>query len=367
MTTISGVNIRDGAGWRRGVDVIVEGNQITEISEPTGREGARTLCPGPIDLQVNGGGGLMLGECRTSDDLIRIAAAHQQLGTAAILPTLISDTPEETARIIDLVASTDDPAILGLHLEGPHLALPGAHDPAHLRPMEAEDLALYLDAKARVGHLIVTLAPEKVTFEQIGTLVEAGVIVSLGHSNCDYDTACAAFEAGARMATHLFNAMSGLHHRAPGLLGAALDKAPSFGLIADGHHVHGAGLRLAFRARAEALVLVSDAMAVAGTDAQEFTLNGRRIAREDGRLMLEDGTLAGADLSLLDGVRYFAEAVGLPLVEALPFAFDAPHRVLMGEPNVLKVGDQASFLVVEGQAVRPFDPSMAEAGRRRRQ
>jgi len=355
MTLYTGLDLLDGDGLRRDTTLRIEDGVITGIGDPVGGEavdlsenGKRALvCRGFIDLQVNGGGGLMLGDCQTVADIARLAQAHRGGGTTALLPTLISDRAQTTARIIDLVAEAAQvvPGVLGLHLEGPHLAIAGAHDPAHLRPMSEADLALYLDAAARVPHLMITLAPEQATPAQIAALAEAGVIVSLGHSGCDYDTACRAFDAGARGATHLFNAMSGLHHRAPGLVGAALDRAEVIGLIADGVHVHAAALRLAMRARPEAICLVSDAMAVAGTRDRQFDLAGRRIIRSEGRLTLDDGTLAGADLTQARAVEVMTSIGAFDRLAALKAAFDTPHRVLTGQPNRIAVGEPADLLL----------------------
>ena len=138
--------------------------------------------------------------------------------------------------------------------------------------------------------------------------------------------------------------MSGLHHREPGMVGAALDRADWIGLIADGVHVHDAGLRLAWAAARERLILVSDAMAVAGTDNPGFTLGGRAITRAEGRLTLADGTLAGADITMIGAARHMAKALGVPLTQVLPLAFDAPHRLLTGRPNRIAPGSPARLI-----------------------
>jgi len=363
MTLYSGLDLLDGDGLRPDQALRVTDGRVAELRPRRAADrgtdlsegGPRALvCPGFLDLQVNGGGGLMLGDCATPDDLSRLAAAHRAGGTVGLLPTLISDTPETTARIIDLVAeaAAGDPAILGLHLEGPHLAIPGAHDPAHLRPMSDTDLALYRDGARRLPHLLITLAPERVTPAQIAALAEAGAIVSLGHSGASHDLAAAAYAAGARHATHLFNAMSGLHHRAPGMVGAALDHAPWIGLIADGVHVHDACLRLAWQVARDRLILVSDAMAVAGTADDGFTLAGRTITRAGGRLTLADGTLAGADVTMIGAVRHMAAATGAALAETLPLAFDTPHRLLTGAPNKIATGTPARLICLQGDSLR---------------
>ena len=181
--------------------------------------------------------------------------------------------------------------------------------------MEEADLALLVDAARRLPALIVTVAPASVTAAQIAALAAAGAVVSLGHSDGGAAEAEAAFAAGARMVTHLFNAMSQLGNREPGLVGAALDaEGVRAGLIADGIHVAPVSMRLALAAKrgADGIFLVTDAMAVAGTDLDGFTLNGRRILRRDGRLTLADGTLAGADLDFAGAIRVLVRDGGDP-------------------------------------------------------
>ncbi|MEM1388741.1 MAG: N-acetylglucosamine-6-phosphate deacetylase [Pseudomonadota bacterium] len=298
--------------------------------------GGGILSPGYVDLQVNGGDGIMLGDAPSVTSLRLIAAAHRRLGSVRILPTLITDVPAVTARAIEAAASAcaaGVPGIAGLHLEGPHLSVArkGAHKADLIRPMAEADLAQLIDAKAQLPVLKVTLAPESTTPAQVSRLAQAGIIVALGHSDADFDTCLQYFEAGATCVTHLFNAMSQLGNRAPGLVGAALAAdAVSAGLIADGYHVHPAVMRAAWAAKTGpgALYLVSDAMAVAGTDETVFTLHGREISRACGRLRLADGTLAGADLDLTRALSVLVNEVGVTLSAALAAAVSVPARVI---------------------------------------
>lgn len=280
--------------------------------------GGGTLMPGFVDLQVNGGGGVMFNDAPSLHTLRIIAEAHRRLGTAAILPTLITDTPAKTTAAIQAARAAIDTGvhgILGLHLEGPHLAVSrkGAHDASLIRPMTQADCAELTQAARDLPNLMITVAPEAVSCAQITALTEAGVIVFLGHSDAGYDVACAAYAAGAKGATHLFNAMSGLASREPGMVGAALNTpTAAAGLIADGVHVHPATIRSALAAKKgpEQIFLVTDAMATAGSDITGFELGGRYIQRHDGRLTLSDGTLAGADLSMAQALRVMIEDVG---------------------------------------------------------
>jgi N-acetylglucosamine-6-phosphate deacetylase len=335
-----GIRLHDAA-------LLVHPNGRAEITPPASLpQDCRThdltggvILPGFVDLQVNGGGGVMFNDHQTPQALDTIARAHAGIGTAGLLPTLITDRPEVTVAAIDAVARAIDekiPGIAGLHLEGPHLSLArkGAHDPALIRPMEDEDLRLLLDAADRIGNVMVTLAPENVRLEQIKSLARAGIVVSLGHTDADYDSCMAAFDAGARCATHLFNAMSQLGSRQPGLVGAALSHGGVHaGLIADGVHVHPASLRVCLAAKVGPgeMFLVTDAMAPAGTDDDGFTLNGRRVTRRDGRLTLEDGTLAGADLSMPRALSVLIDQVGVPLEQAIARATSIPAGLLRSD------------------------------------
>lgn len=312
------------------------------------------IMPGFVDLQVNGGGGLMV-DARTDHDTLRhICATHRMLGCAGILPTLITDTAEVTARVIDAgiqATRAHTPGFLGLHLEGPHLdpRRKGAHDLDLVRPMDDDDLARLIHAARHLPVLLITVAPEAVTHAQISALTEAGAIVSLGHSDCDFDVAQAAHSAGASFTTHLFNAMSQMGHRQPGMVGAALSGDGFIGLIADGIHVHPAAMRVALAARQTGVVLVTDCMAFAGTDLTEMQLNGRPMQRKDGRLTLTDGTLAGADLRMDKAIRVLVEQVGIPLERALAMATSEPARAV-GIDNrfgALAAGRQADMILLD--------------------
>jgi N-acetylglucosamine-6-phosphate deacetylase len=342
VTVFTGAAIFDGDRLHEDAALVVEDGQIAAILPVAeAPEGARveldggTLAPGFIDIQVNGGAGILLNDKPDVEGIAAICAAHGRLGTTGLLPTLITDTPEATRATIEagVAAAGSVPGFLGLHLEGPHLDLrrKGAHDPRLIRPMTPDDLATLCDAAARLPALVVTLAPASATTEQIAALAGAGAIVSLGHSEAALAEARAAFGAGARMVTHLFNAMSQLGNREPGLVGAALDDAGvSAGLIADGIHVAPESIRAALAAKrgTDTVFLVTDAMAVAGTDLTELMLNGRRILRRDGRLTLENGTLAGADIDFAGAIRVMVRDVGLTVPEALRMATFAPAAAL---------------------------------------
>ena len=340
----TGARIFYGGTLHENIALVVEDGLIADLRpasrlpEDLPRRNLRggLLLPGFVDLQVNGGGGVMLGDAPSVETVRVMADAHARLGATTILPTLITDRPAVARAALEAVVAACEagvPGIAGLHLEGPHLdpARAGAHDPALIRPMEAGDLAWLCDAAKRLPLLKVTVAPEAVSPSQISTLAQAGVLVALGHSGCRQDAALAATEAGARLVTHLFNAMSQLGSRAPGLVGAALDDGRlSAGLIADGIHVHPVTMRtaLAAKRRPGRIYLVSDAMAVAGTQRSGFELGGRKVRRDQMRLTLEDGTLAGADLTLARAIRVMVEEVGLDTAEAISMATQVPGDII---------------------------------------
>lgn len=338
-----GERIFDGDAWHDEAALMVDSGTVEGIvpvgALPAGIrtvDGGGMLAPGFIDLQVNGGGGVMLNDHPDVASIETICRAHAPFGTTALLPTLITDTLQTTEAALSAgaeAARQGVPGFLGLHLEGPHLSLArkGAHDPALIRPMTDADQAMLVDARQRLPVLLTTVAPESVEPHRVAALTRAGLIVSLGHSNVDHQAACAYAAAGASMVTHLFNAMSQIGNREPGLAGTAIDNGDlSAGLIADGYHVDAATMGIALRAKRGPgrIFLVTDAMATLGTDLMSFTLNGRTIHRKDGRLTLADGTLAGADLDMISAVRFIHRAIGLDLAEALRMASLYPAQAI---------------------------------------
>ena len=358
--TFRGGPIFDGQDIRTGYALTLENGTVTgfdrdDLVATIGTEidlGGDILAPAYVDLQVNGGGGVMFNDDPSPQTLRTMAAAHRRLGTGFILPTLITDTRELTLAAIEAavaVASEPGSGIAGLHTEGPHLSLArkGAHDPALIRPMNDEDLETLIATAKRLPLLMVTVAPENVTLDQVKALAKAGILLSLGHTDTDYDTCLAYQKAGVSCVTHLFNAMRQFGNREPGVVGAALDTGGlNAGLIADGIHVHPAAMRTAFAAKRAPgeIYLVTDAMAPAGTDMQSFELNGRVITRTDGRLTLADGTLAGADLDLTQALNVLVNTVGLPLERALRAATAIPAGIAGLDAGRLSVG--ASGLVI---------------------
>ena len=312
------------------------------------------LTPGFVDLQVNGGGGVLFNDNPSLENLKTICEAHAKLGSTSIMPTLISDSPEVKKRAISTITDALDKQVnglVGLHLEGPHLALArkGAHEERFIRPMKEFD-CLELESLAnKISKLMLTIAPEAVSPQQITRLSKAGAIISLGHSDCTFNQAAEAVDAGATCATHLFNAMSPFGSREPGLVGAVLDSGRLFSsIIADGFHVNKASINLALRAKKGpgALFLVSDSMSTVGSDQKHFFLNDRLITRSQGKLILEDGTLAGADIHLSDAVKYMVNEVGISQDDAIRMASLIPAKALGVESEIgcLMPDARADFL-----------------------
>ena len=305
-------------------------------------------------MQVNGGGGVLFNDNPSLENLKTICEAHAKLGSTSIMPTLISDSPELNKQAISAITNALDQQVnglIGLHLEGPHLALSrkGAHKEDFIKPMKEFDCLELESLASKVPNLMLTIAPEAVSSEQITRLSNAGAIISLGHTDCTFNQAAEAVDAGATCATHLFNAMSPFGSREPGLVGAVLNNGKLFsGIIADGFHVNKISINLALRAKKApgALFLVSDSMSTIGSDQKHFFLNDRLITRSQGKLLLEDGTLAGADIHLSDAVRYMVNEVGILQDDAIRMASLIPAKVLGVESEIgcLVPEAQADFL-----------------------
>lgn len=331
----------DGETVRDGRAVLIDGGRIAAIlpaddvrKDPDVLDlGGHLLAPGLVDLQVNGGGGVLFNDAPTIETLRTIVAAHRRYGTTACLPTLISDNPETMQMGIRAVADAmagELPAVAGIHLEGPHLNphYRGVHDANRIRTLDDAGLALL--CSLRSGRTLVTLAPEQVPAGTLRRLCDAGVIVFGGHSAASYEETQDALAAGLSGFTHLFNAMTPLTSRAPGMVGAALDnKSSYFGIIADGHHVHPATLRIAIRSKAMGKVcLVTDAMPTVGSPDRHFTLHGEAVSAIGGRCVTADGTLAGSDIGMIEAVRNAAGFGGVDQYEALRMASAYPAAAL---------------------------------------
>lgn len=337
--TIAAPLLFDGTAMRGPATVSISNARIESISFGEPKAPASTklpdgviLAPGFIDIQVNGGGGVLLNDQPTEAGVRRIVQAHRGGGTTGVLPTLITDRCEVIEQLAAVAqACLQIPGVLGFHLEGPALnrSRKGIHPESEIRLPSERDLAAIKSFGVR-GRSVVTLAPECVPASLIEELIAARLRLSAGHSEATSSEMELAVDRGVSGATHLFNAMSQLKAREPGLVGAALlDDRLFAGIICDGVHVDRASLRIAFRCMGrDRLMLITDAMPLVGTHEQEFMLHGRRITLHDNRLTGPDGTLAGANLTMIEAVRNATALLEIPLVDALIMASRTPARFL---------------------------------------
>jgi N-acetylglucosamine-6-phosphate deacetylase len=331
----------DGQGWHFEAAVLIRDGRIFGLGSPgqvppdwpqTRLPRGAFLAPGFIDLQVNGGGGVLLNDQPTTEAMRAIARAHRRYGTTGCLPTLITDTREQMrAAVAAARAAAGHDGVLGLHLEGPFISpqRPGVHRPDHIVQPGAGDLEQLCELAA-AGRSVVTLAPECVPPGFVRSLASSGVRISIGHSEASAPVVMQAVAEGATGVTHLFNAMPPFSARAPGIIGAALAEPQlTAGVIVDGIHVDPVSVKTAFAAKgAERIVLVTDAMPTVGTSLDQFDLLGRTIRLADGRLSTEEGTLAGAHLDMASAVHNAVTLAHIPLEDALRAASLTPARFL---------------------------------------
>lgn len=338
---LKGARLFDGEAFRDQMALIIADGQIEKIVPAAALDAGLAvtdlkggmLAPGFIDAQVNGGGGALLNDKPSVAVVRRMAEAFRAFGTTSMLPTVITDSPDITRQAADAVAAARRqgvPGIIGIHIEGPFLdpRRAGAHPPQHIRPITPEDIAWLKGLDC--GIVLLTVAPSHVSPETIRILTQTGIIVSLGHSEATAKEAQAALAAGARGFTHLFNAMSQLQNREPGMVGAALTDRESYcGIIADGHHVHPLALQVTLKTKPkDRLFLVTDAMPPAAGGPPRFELQGREVIARNGRLELNEGTLAGSILTMDEAVRFCVATLGLDLGEALRMATVYPAQFL---------------------------------------
>ena len=358
MLALAPTQLFTGDSMLESVTVRIDGGRIVEVAHGVAADAVKLdglLAPGLIDIQVNGGGGVLFNDAPTVETLATIAEAHRQFGVTGFMATLISDKPgkvEAAIRAVDDAISAGAEGMLGLHLEGPWLSTPrrGVHPAEFLREIDQDDLRL-LTSK-RSFPLIVTIAPEQVGPDSIKALTDAGVRVSLGHTAASAEMVEAALDAGASCFTHLFNAMPPFEGRNPGAVGAALASREAWaGLILDGIHVHPVSAKAAFAAKtADKIILVSDAMATVGSETASMSLFGEAISVRDGALRTETGTLAGAHLEMSGAVRNAVKLLEASPGEALRMASLTPAAFLGvdGERGRIAQGHRADLVLLDG-------------------
>ncbi|HEX9170413.1 MAG TPA: N-acetylglucosamine-6-phosphate deacetylase [Roseiarcus sp.] len=358
MKVFSGARIFDGERLHDDCALLIEGDSIQALTrfeerlsscEQVDLDGG-ILAPGFIDWQINGGGGVLFNAEPTLEGIAKIAAAHRRAGVTGFLPTVVTDEPRILAEALAAAGEARScvPGALGVHIEGPFIDArrKGVHPAEFIRPMQEKDADGLIAARA--GVMVVTLAPASVPLDRIARLAKSGIVVSLGHSDASAEEAASVFGAGASAVTHLYNAMSPLSSRAPGVVGATLaDPRIVCGLIADGEHAHPAAYRVAIAAKgARGIALISDAMPPAAGGPDVFELQGRRMTRLGHKLVAEDGTLAGAAITMRDAVEYVVCTLEVSLAKALTMATLTPARLLRVDDRVgrLKPGYRADLV-----------------------
>lgn len=329
--------------------IIAIDNQLDNIDKSL----SGLVVPGFVDLQVNGGGGVLFNNTPTLSGLKTMMAAHVKFGTTAMLPTLITDQISIMQQAADAIAQAielDIKGIKGVHFEGPHLSVAkkGAHSEDYIRSISGAEWQIL--SRKDLGQILVTLAPENVVPGDIKTMVEMGIKVCLGHSNADFQTVKRAIAAGADGFTHLFNAMSPLQGREPGMVGAALlsDKA-SCGLIVDGHHVDYASCQLALKTKPQDKVfLVTDAMPLVGTSDDKFAFFDREVHLSNGKLTSTTGELAGSILDMATAVRNTHQYLSVDLQQALNMASKNPANYINNQTiGRIDLGCDADFVELD--------------------
>ncbi|MFS1418575.1 N-acetylglucosamine-6-phosphate deacetylase [Vibrio splendidus] len=361
MYALSNCKIYTGSDVLTDHAVVIENELIKKvcpISElPEGIEvrdlNGANLSPGFIDLQLNGCGGVMLNDEITADTMQIMHKANLKSGCTSFLPTLITSSDEDMRAVITAAREYHNQyqnQSLGLHLEGPYLnvAKKGIHSVDHIRKSDSEMIELICENNDLVAK--VTLAPELNDPEHIERLRKASVVVSIGHTNATYAEARQGFESGITFATHLFNAMTPMVGREPGVVGAIYDTPEVYaGIIADGFHVDYANIRIAHKIKGEKLVLVTDATAPAGADMEYFIFVGKKVYYRDGKCVDENGTLGGSALTMIEAVQNTVEHAGIALDEALRMATLYPATAIGVESKLgrIKKGMVANLAVFD--------------------
>lgn len=345
--------------------VVIEGDKVLNVLPQRQLTGdiqvgfdlnGQTLAPGFIDLQVNGGGGLMFNNTLTVEGLRTLANAHRQYGTTALLPTLITDSYAVMRQAIAAVKQAIEegvPGIIGIHLEGPFLnpEKKGAHAVEKFCVIDEQGFEVI--SSLTVGKTLVTIAPELTTSDMIKRIRNQGIVICAGHTGADYNQTCEGLAAGVTGFTHLYNAMTPLLSREPGMVGAALNDENSwFGIIADGFHMHPAAFRVAVAAKQSGgAVLVTDAMATVGSEDKSFVLDGETIYAVEGRCTNAAGSLAGSDLDMNSAIKNAMKFARIDWMEAVRMATVYPAKALGVDRQLgyIKSGYQANFVSLDSQ------------------
>jgi N-acetylglucosamine-6-phosphate deacetylase len=350
----------DGHRYHSDRLIRIEGSEITEISQIGNMPDDapivhtdRLVSPGYVDLQINGGGGVLFNNVPTPAAIMQIGDAHLRTGTTSWLPTFITDTADKLSVAADAVIATiGKHGVAGFHIEGPHInrSRKGAHAENLIRTFDDQTMSILKRLHSAGVPTMLTLAPECLPAGVIERLRALGVIVSIGHTAASASDVHSALQEGATCFTHLHNAMPPMTARDPGVVGMALDSDAWCGIIADGVHVCDTTLAISLRSRprADRSFLVSDAMATVGGPG-EFELYGERIRVSEGRLVDSRGSLAGAHITLAESVAGLVKRLGVALETALAMATSIPAEAMNLGNGIghLRVGGKADFLLLD--------------------
>ncbi|MCG3866179.1 MULTISPECIES: N-acetylglucosamine-6-phosphate deacetylase [unclassified Photobacterium] len=360
MIAIINVNVFDGQTTLNNQAIFVQDDLIQRIIPMTDLNQAElpeTVVDGKgllasagfIDLQLNGCGGVLLNTAISSETLQIMNETNLKSGTTQFLPTFITSDGTSLVEVIEMLEATEQPeqhGVLGLHLEGPFISVEkkGAHREEFIRELDEKTAQYLADNADKI--CVLTVAPENTSQKVIDIVREAGITVSLGHTNATYDQVNE--KSGLEMATHLYNAMTPLGSREPGVVGYIFDKKPHAGIIVDGIHSSFPSVRIAHEIMGDKLFMVTDAVAPAGTDMTEFDMAGLKAYVKDGKCFYADGTIAGAAITMIQGLNNLINHVGLSREEALRMATLYPAKAVKieNEYGMLKAGYKANITLL---------------------
>ncbi|HIF9084007.1 N-acetylglucosamine-6-phosphate deacetylase [Photobacterium damselae] len=351
MYAITNVNVFDGVEIHHNQIIIIENDTITKVISNNETmdmqlpnvqiDGKGYLATaGFIDLQLNGCGGVLLNTDPSLKTLDIMNKTNLKTGTTQFLPTFITSDQQAMENIVSIVGELDQPethGVIGLHLEGPFISIEkkGAHRQEFIRELDLPTARFFAQNADKIR--VLTVAPENTSQEAIDIVRNAGITVSLGHTNATYAQVCE--KNGLEMATHLYNAMTPLGSREPGVVGYIFDKKPHAGIIVDGIHADYPSVRIAHQLMGEKLFMVTDAVTPAGTDMTEYDMAGVKAYVTNGKCHYEDGTIAGAAITMIEGVRNLIQHVGLSREEALRMASLYPAKAIKIDDSYGKIAE----------------------------
>mgnify|MGYP003586697148 FL=1 len=351
--------IYTGEGIVKNKVIIIDGNKIEALVDEIPKDikiidlKEKIIAPAFIDLQLNGCGGVLFNDEISLETLRIMNETNIKTGTTSYLPTLITTTDENIEKALKLVEENEkleELGVLGLHIEGPYISIPkkGTHNPNYIRVMSNEIIHKIAKAGSKVTK-IMTIAPENAQVEHLKELKDSGINLSVGHTNATYEEVLEKIEY-FKMATHLFNAMSSLNSREPGVVGAIFENKSLYtGIIVDGVHSHYGAVKIAKDILKEKLFLVTDAVAPVGTNMESFMFEGNKVLYKDGKCISPDGTLGGSALTMIEGVQNLVNHVGVSLEEALLMASTYPAKAIKVDSRYgyIKEGYTADLVVLD--------------------